>query len=158
MKLIICLGKCSLTLQNVTKLAEARKNDQESSHVRWTWRNTEKQTDIHHLWIMAKRRGDALRDARNRGDRRNTQKNQTDICHLWIMARRRGDASGDARNRGGRRNASGDASLDNGKEEGHLHWATINRGGRKHALCDASPDNGKEEGDASDDASNAPPG
>jgi hypothetical protein len=86
------------------------------------------------------------------------EENQTDIHHLWIMARRRGDASGDARNRGGRRNASGDASLDNGKEEGDLHRATINRGGRRNALGDASLDNGKEKGDALGDASNAPPG
>ncbi len=35
------------TTANVTKLAEARKNDQESSHVHWTGRNTKKQTDIH---------------------------------------------------------------------------------------------------------------
>ena len=53
---------------------------------------------------------------------------------------------------------AGDASLDNGKEEGDLRRATINRGGRRHALGDASHDNGKEEGDASGNASNAPPG
>jgi hypothetical protein len=47
------------------------------------------------------------------------------------MARRRGDASGDARNRGGRRNASGDLSLDNGKEERDLCQVTINRGQEK---------------------------
>ncbi len=74
------------------------------------------------------------------------------------MARRREDAPGDARNRGGRRNASGDASLDNGKEEGDLRRATINRGGRRNVSGDASLDNGKEERDASGDASNAPPG
>ncbi len=91
-------------------------------------------------------------------DRRNTQQNQTDIHHLWIMARRRGDASGDARNRGVRRNVSGDASLDDGKEEGDLHRATINRGGRRNASADAYLDNGKEERDALGDASNAPPG
>jgi hypothetical protein len=79
------------------------------------------------------------------------------VTHLWIMAKRRGDAPGNA-NRGGRRHASGDASLDNGKEEGDLHQATINRGGRRNASGDASLDNGKEERDASGNASNAPPG
>ncbi len=64
------------------------------------------------------------------------------------------EAPGDA-NRGGRRHASGDASLDNSKEERDLHQATISRGGRRHVLGDASLDNGKEEGDASGNASNA---
>jgi hypothetical protein len=73
----------------------------------------ENQTDIHHLWILARRRGDASGDARNRGGRRNALgdasldngKEERDLRQATI-------------NRGGRRNVLGGTSLDNGKEEG----------------------------------------
>ncbi len=43
------------------------------------------------------------------------------------------------------------------QEEGDLRRATMNRGGRRNASGDTSLDNGKEEGDASGDVSNASP-